>query len=58
MVDYGFMAWQANHFMVVVGYNRDGVVVNSGKKEHEFIANDKFLGIWRKTGFWSLAIKE
>lgn len=28
MVDYGFSVWQVNHFMVVVGYNNDGVIVN------------------------------
>lgn len=58
MVDYGFLAWQVNHFMVVVGYNSDGVIANSGRNEHEFISNDRFLKIWRKTGFWSLAIKK
>ncbi len=58
MVDYGFLAWQVNHFMVVVGYNSDGVIANSGKKEREFINNDTFLRIWRKAGFWSLAIRK
>ena len=58
MVDYGFLAWQANHFMVVVGYNSDGIIANSGRKEHQFIENDTFLRIWRKTGFWSLAVKK
>jgi len=29
LVDYGFWAFHSNHFMVVVGYNEDGVIVNS-----------------------------
>ncbi|MGE5299904.1 MAG: C39 family peptidase [Acidobacteriota bacterium] len=58
MVDYGFLAWQADHFMVVVGYSTDGIIANSGKKEREFIQNDTFLRIWKKAGFWSLSIKK
>ena len=58
MVDYGFSLWQMNHFMVVVGYNNDGVIVNSGKKEHELIGNDAFLRNWRRTDFWTLLVKK
>ena len=58
MVDYGFSVWQVNHFMVVVGYNNDGVIVNSGKKKHELIENDTFLRTWRKTDFWTLLVKK
>jgi ABC-type bacteriocin/lantibiotic exporter with double-glycine peptidase domain len=58
MVDYGFWVWQKNHFMVVVGYNDNGIVVNSGRDEGEFIGNDRFLKIWKKAGFWSLWIRK
>ncbi len=58
MVDYGFLAWQANHFMVVVGYDNRGIIANSGRKEHQFIENDTFQRIWRKAGFWSLLVKK
>ena len=58
MVDYGFSVWQVNHFMVVVGYNNEGVIVNSGKKEHELIENDTFLRNWRRTDFWTLLVKK
>ncbi len=58
MVDYGFSAWQANHFMVVVGYGKDIVIVNSGKKEHEVVGNDAFLKAWRRTDFWTLLVKK
>ncbi len=58
MVDYGFSVWQKNHFMVIVGYNNDGVIANSGRKKHEFIENDSFLRTWRKTDFWTLLVKK
>ncbi len=58
MVDYGFSVWQKNHFMVVVGYDDDGVVVNSGREKGEFVRNDSFLKTWKRTGFWSLWIKK
>jgi hypothetical protein len=58
MVDYGFSVWQVNHFMAVVGYDKDVVIVNSGNKEHEVIGNDAFLKAWRRTNFWTLLIKK
>jgi len=57
LVDYGFSLYQANHFMVVVGFSEEGVIVNSGSKEHDFIEKEKFLKIWRKTKYWSLLIE-
>jgi predicted double-glycine peptidase len=58
MVDYGFSVWQKDHFMVVIGYNDDGVVVNSGRNQRQFIENNRFLDTWRRTGYWSLLIKK
>lgn len=57
LVDYGFWAVQSNHFMVVVGYNEDGVIVNSGKDKSKFISEGDFIKIWEKTKFWTLLIK-
>ena len=56
-VDYGFWAVQSNHFMVVVGYNEDGVIVNSGKDKGKFISEEDFIKTWEKTKFWTLLIK-
>lgn len=56
LVDYGFSIVQANHFMVVVGYNDYGVIVNSGKNEKKFIPSDDFLKSWERTKFWTLLI--
>ncbi len=58
LVDYGFLSYQANHFMVVIGYNDAEVVVNSGLTEKIAIDKDKFLKIWKKTDFWTLWIKQ
>ncbi|MEW6002763.1 MAG: C39 family peptidase [Nitrospirota bacterium] len=57
MVDYGYHLYQVNHFMVVVGYNELGVIVNSGKKKGEFLGEKDFLKAWEKTNFWTLLIK-
>lgn len=56
MVDYGFWAYQQNHFMVIAGYNESGVVANTGKDRLKLIPFDKFLKSWEKTDFWSLLI--
>jgi ABC-type bacteriocin/lantibiotic exporter with double-glycine peptidase domain len=57
LVDYGFWAVQTNHFMVVVGYNEDGIIVNSGKDRGKFISEEDFIKTWEKTKFWTLLIK-
>lgn len=58
LVDYGFWVYQSNHFMVVVGYNEDGVIVNSGKDKSKFIPEEDFIKTWEKTKFWTLRIKK
>jgi predicted double-glycine peptidase len=57
LVDYGFSVIRADHFMVVVGYNNEGVMVNSGRREGEFIARDDFVKAWEKTGYWTLLVQ-
>jgi predicted double-glycine peptidase len=56
LVDYGFSVFQANHFMVVIGYSEGGVVVNSGRQEKKFVPLDDFMKTWKKTGYWTLLI--
>ena len=56
MVDYGFWIFQRNHFMVVVGYNEDGIIVNSGREQLKFIPLEDFLRSWKRTEFWSLLL--
>jgi ABC-type bacteriocin/lantibiotic exporter with double-glycine peptidase domain len=56
MVDYGFWVFQQNHFMVVIGYDDHGVIVNSGREQFKFIPLDEFLQSWKKTEFWTLVV--
>ncbi len=56
MVDYGFWVFQRNHFMVVVGYNEDGIIVNSGREQFKFIPLGDFLKSWKRTKFWALLL--
>jgi len=57
MVDYGFWVYQQNHFMVIAGYNKNGVIVNSGRNRLKFIREEDFLRSWEKTDFWILSIR-
>jgi predicted double-glycine peptidase len=58
LVDYGFWVFQSNHFMVVAGYNEDGVIVNSGKDKGKFMREEDFIKTWERTRFWTLLIKK
>jgi len=56
LVDFGFMAYQVNHFMVIIGFNDQGVIVNSGKHQGRLLSWRVFEKAWVKTGFWTLLI--
>ena len=56
LVDEGFLIYQKNHFMVVIGYRGEGILVNSGREKHKFIPVKDFLRSWERTKFWSLWI--
>jgi hypothetical protein len=58
MVDYGFLVYQKNHFMVVVGYDSGNVVVHSGKDSFKRVPIDDFLKTWQKTNNWTLLIQK
>ena len=57
MVDYGFWVYEQHHFMVVVGYTKNGIIVNSGTERLKFIPASDFLRLWEKTHFWTLSVK-
>jgi ABC-type bacteriocin/lantibiotic exporter with double-glycine peptidase domain len=57
LVDHGISLFQLNHFMVVIGYNGKGIVVNSGKYNDKVIGEQDFLKIWERADFWTLLIK-
>ncbi len=56
-VDYGFLSYQVNHFMVVTGYEKGRIIVNSGRRQNEPVADGELEKIWRKTGFWTLVLR-
>jgi ABC-type bacteriocin/lantibiotic exporter with double-glycine peptidase domain len=58
LVDYGISFYQANHFMVIVGYNGNGVIANSGRDKNVFIPNEDFMKAWKKADYWTLLIKK
>ncbi|MDA8387883.1 MAG: C39 family peptidase [Nitrospiraceae bacterium] len=55
-VDYGFWVYRHGHFMVVVGYDGNGVIVHTGRTPFMHVPWDEFLGPWKKTGYWTLLI--
>lgn len=57
LVDFGFAFYQANHFMVVIGFSDDSVIVNSGRNERLVMERQEFLRAWQKTRFWTLRVR-
>lgn len=56
LVDLGFFIYQQNHFMVVLGYEENGVIAHSGKEPFKRIPLKRFMKTWSKTDFWTLWI--
>jgi ABC-type bacteriocin/lantibiotic exporter with double-glycine peptidase domain len=57
LVDKGFSVLEVAHFMVIVGYDGEGVIANSGGNRGEFISEKDFLRMWKRTNYWTLLIK-
>ena len=57
LVDYGISLLKVHHFMVVIGYNDYGIIVNSGNEKENLISDNEFQKSWEKTNFWTLLIK-
>lgn len=56
LVDYGFWVYQQGHFMVVVGYNENGILANSGTERLRFISFQDFIKSWKRTKRWTMLI--
>jgi ABC-type bacteriocin/lantibiotic exporter with double-glycine peptidase domain len=56
MVDLGFSFYEKNHFLVIFGYNEEGLWVHSGKEKSTFLPIKSFMKTWEKTNFWTLLI--
>lgn len=57
MVDLGVANLSKYHYMVVVGYEPGGVIVNSGKEREKLMLWDRFLSPWKRTKCWTLRIE-
>ena len=56
-VDYGVLSYQVNHFMVVTGYAKGHIIVNSGHRQNQPVSNGELEKIWKKNGYWTLVLK-
>lgn len=45
-----------NHFMVVVGFNNEGFIVNSGRNHQQFYEKEAFSRLWKKTDNHALIV--
>lgn len=57
LVDYGLLMYESPHFMVIVGFDEEGVYANSGREEGVFIRKSTLLKKWEKTKFWTLLVR-
>ncbi|GAB5046855.1 C39 family peptidase [Thermodesulfovibrio sp. TK110] len=58
MTDEGFWFYKKYHYMVVVGFDNHGVIVNSGTEQHKRIDFESFIKKWKKTDFWTMLIEK
>ncbi len=57
LVDYGISLYQINHFLVITGHGKGGVLANTGRRQNEFISEEDLDKVWKKTGYWMLVLK-
>ncbi|OIO06127.1 MAG: hypothetical protein AUJ49_00330 [Desulfovibrionaceae bacterium CG1_02_65_16] len=57
MIDYGFSGVHLFHYMVVTGYDGEGVRVNSGRQREQRISWARFLSDWSGADNWALLVE-
>jgi hypothetical protein len=57
LTDYGFWVYEKGHYLVIVGYNDQGFIVNSGKDRELFVPEAEFLKVWKKANSLTLLIE-
>jgi tetratricopeptide (TPR) repeat protein len=52
--NFGLQSWPLWHYAVVIGYDRerDTLLLRSGGRPREQVAAARFLGTWRRAGYW------
>jgi ABC-type bacteriocin/lantibiotic exporter with double-glycine peptidase domain len=56
LVDYGFFVYRRHHYLLIIGYSDDGVIVPTAKDKKRTIPYEDLLGPWERAGFWTLLI--
>jgi predicted double-glycine peptidase len=56
MVDLGLGPVQKPHYLVVVGYEPKGIIVNSGAHQHKMVPWNRFQHQWNRSESWTLRI--
>ncbi|RMF86655.1 MAG: hypothetical protein D6736_14605 [Nitrospinota bacterium] len=56
LVDNGFWLYPRYHFLVVVGYTKDGFIVNSGQERLRWLSRERFYRSWKRADLWTLLI--
>lgn len=57
MIDLGFANLRKYHYMVVIGYDWEGVIVNSGKEAEKLMRWDRFFPLWQRAKCWTLRVE-
>ncbi|WP_353683513.1 C39 family peptidase [Thermodesulfovibrio sp. 3907-1M] len=58
MTDEGFWFYKKYHYMVIVGFDKHSIIVNSGTEQYKRIDFESFAKKWKKTDFWTLLIEK
>ena len=56
MIDYGFGGVHVFHYMVVTGYDAEGIRVNSGRDRDQRVSWGRFLSLWSGADDWALSV--
>lgn len=56
LVDIGLWFVSKQHYLVIFGYNDEGIIVHDGLKESRHIPYEEFRKIWKKAGSCYLVI--
>ncbi len=56
MVDLGVGFIQKNHFMVVIGYDKNGIYAHSETEKGAFFSYEKLISIWKRTDYWGMLL--
>jgi len=57
LIDRGISVYPVYHYMVVFGIDDLGVLVHSGLDKALRLNREEFLGMWKKTDYWTLWVR-